>query len=79
MQGIKQVLSNIWNAWKKLGRLIGDTIGRLFLILFYFTVALPFGLGARLFADLLDMKKRAPRWIERQSPEPTIEASSKQF
>lgn len=80
MEDIKRILSTIWNAWKKVGRFIGDMIGRVFLMVFYFTIVLPFGLGARLFGDLLDMKKgKGSAWLERTSPEPTIEASYKQF
>jgi hypothetical protein len=28
VEGIMSVLSTLWNAWKKVGRFIGDVIGR---------------------------------------------------
>jgi hypothetical protein len=72
-------LATIWKAWKKVGQFIGDIIGRAFLMLFYVTVTLPFGLGVRLFGDPLKIKSATPHWVERTSPEPTIEASYNQF
>lgn len=72
-------LSLIWKTWKKIGQFIGDIIGRVFLMLFYVTIALPFGLGMRLLGDPLKIKHPAPHWVERTSPEATIEASYNQF
>ncbi|NJS40286.1 MAG: hypothetical protein HC783_16200, partial [Rhodobacteraceae bacterium] len=45
VQSIMKFLKAFWAGWKKVGQFIGDQIGRLFLMLFYVTVALPFGLG----------------------------------
>jgi hypothetical protein len=76
---IKRVISTIWNAWKKVGQFIGDMIGRLVLMIFYYTIVLPFGLGVRLFSDPLDMSKnRPPAWHTRESVEASIEASREQ-
>jgi hypothetical protein len=81
MEGIKQFFSTVWKYWKKVGEFLGNVIGRVFLMLFYFTVVLPFGLIMRLFGDPLDIrdKQTIPTWRERTSPEPTIEASRNQF
>ena len=81
MEGVKQFFSTIWKYWKKFGEFLGNVIGRVFLMLFYFTIVLPFGLIMRLFGDPLDIrdKKSIPTWRERTSPEPTIEASYNQF
>ena len=81
MEGIKNFFSTIWKYWKKFGEFLGNVIGRVFLMLFYFTIALPFGLVMRLFSDSLDIrdKNKIPTWRERTSPEPTIEASYNQF
>lgn len=81
MDGIKQVLSKIWKAWKAFGEFIGNIVGRVFLMVFYLTIALPFGLVMRLFNDPLDIKERTKRpvWVERKSPEPTIDVAYKQF
>nr|MBN1228400.1 hypothetical protein [Anaerolineae bacterium] len=81
MEGIKNVFSTIWKFWKKIGEFIGNVIGRIFLMIFYLTIALPFGLGVRLFSDPLKIKKAhlAPAWVERTSPEATIQATYNQF
>ena len=81
MEGVKKFFSTIWTYWKKFGEFLGNVIGRAFLMLFYFTIVLPFGLIMRLFSDPLDIrdKETAPSWRERTSPEPTIEASYNQF
>ncbi len=81
MQAIKSFFATIWKYWKKFGQFIGDLIGRVFLMAFYLTVALPFGVGLRLFGDPLDIRAKAKpsTWRERASPEATIEASYNQF
>ncbi len=81
MDGIKQFFSTVWEYWKKIGRFIGDILGRAVLMLFYITIVLPFGVGASLFGDALDTRKKdgLPTWKERTSPEATIEASYNQF
>jgi len=43
----KKMGAGLWQAWKRLGRAIGDLIGRLVLTVFYFTIFAPFGLGMR--------------------------------
>ena len=81
MQAVKDFFATIWKYWKKFGQFIGDIIGRVFLMVFYITVALPFGIGLRLFGDPLETRDKAKpsTWRERASPEPTIEASYNQF
>ncbi len=81
MQTITNFFEAIWKYWKKFGQFIGDLIGRIFLMVFYLTLALPFGIGLRLFGDPLDIraKAKASTWRERTSPEATIEAGYNQF
>jgi hypothetical protein len=81
MDSIKHFLSAIWDAWKKFGHWMGEIVGRAFLMIFYLTIALPFGLGVRMLGDPLDVKRRdkQPAWIERESPEATMEAAHQQF
>lgn len=67
------VLKKIWEAWKKYGGIIGDFIGRLILMIFYFTIFLPFGIGVRLLADPLNIKNHlSDKWIARQSTNPDL-------
>jgi hypothetical protein len=81
MDAIKRGLGAVWNAWKAFGKLMGDIVGRVFLMLFYLTIALPFGIGARLLSDPLDIKNqnKKPEWIKRESLEPTMEIAQRQF
>ncbi len=81
MESIKRGLSAVWKAWKKFGHLMGEVVGRVFLMVFYMTITLPFGLGMRLFGDPLDIrhKDKTPAWLERKPHEPTIKASYNQF
>lgn len=81
MQAVKTFFSTIWKYWKKFGQAIGDFVGRIFLMLFYLTLALPFGIGAALFSDGLDIRRKnaTPQWRERTSPPATLESSTNQF
>ena len=62
------LINRIWESWKKYGQIIGDFIGRLILMIFYFTILLPFGIAVRLFADPLNIKNPlADKWAARGS------------
>jgi hypothetical protein len=52
-----ELLGKIWQIWKRIGQAIGDFIGRIVLMIFYFTFFLPFGLGVRLLSDPLSIKQ----------------------
>lgn len=51
--------NRLWTLWKGLARKIGNFQARIILTVFYFTVAAPFGLGARWFSDPLKVKAQA--------------------
>lgn len=77
---MKNFFSAVWRGWKAFGRFMGDLVGRLFLMVFYLTIALPFGLGVRLFSDPLDIKgKKTPEWITRTTPEASTKLAQQQF
>ena len=44
-------LNRAWIAWKRIGQAVGDFIARVTLIVFYFSVFVPFGLAVRLLLD----------------------------
>ena len=50
------------------------------LSLFYFTLFVPYGVGARLFGDLLDMKARARSswWLERTTRDLALDDARRQ-
>ena len=63
-----EALRKVWQAWKRIGQVIGDTIARVVLTIFYFTVFLPFGLGVRLWGDPLAIRPRGQStWLERST------------
>lgn len=81
MSGLKRFFTTIWGYWKKFGEFMGNVVGRVFLMLFYFTVALPFGLISRLFSDPLNIKGKArdAAWFERDTADPSLDSAYNQF
>lgn len=63
-----QRAKEIWQAWKRFSRKVGDFQARVLLTVIYGTVVLPFGLAVRLFSDPLQTKHRPSKWTE-QAPE----------
>ncbi len=68
-----RLLGQIWKKWQAFGRFIGDLVGRLVMTVFYFTIALPFGLAVRFLSDPLNLKPGKPCWEPRESESPTLE------
>jgi hypothetical protein len=58
------MMRRLWESWKRLARVIGNLQARLFLILFYFTVMLPFGLLVRLRSDPLQTQRPPTSWLD---------------
>lgn len=75
-----QFLKNLWQAWTNIVTVIAEFVGQVVLSIFYFTVFMPFGLGATLFGDLLKLKENeANFWLTRQDSPSDFEAAKKQF
>lgn len=55
-------LRNIWEAWKRLGKRIGDFQARLLLTVFYFVILAPFAVVLRWGTDPLSLKRGGERW-----------------
>lgn len=73
-------LRKVWHAWKKIGQFIGDTIGRLVLTLFYFTLFVPFALGVRLFGDPMKIRPDVrAKWLERTTHDLTLDDARRLF
>ena len=69
-----ETLRKGWQAWKRIGRFIGDQIGRVVLTVFYFTLFMPFGLGVRFLGDPLAIRSRGgSKWLERATHDQTLE------
>jgi hypothetical protein len=77
---MKEALRAFWEAWKRFGRFMGNIITRIILTLLYFTIFLPFGIGARLFTDPLQIKEeRNESWNQRKTGDKTLEELTRQF
>ncbi len=68
---MKEIIDLAWDRFKIITSIVGDMQGRVIVTLFYFTILVPFGIGARLFGDSLHIRHdQAPHWQERP-PVPT--------
>ncbi len=68
---MKEIIDLAWDRFKIITSIVGDVQGRVIVTLFYFTILVPFGIGARLFGDSLRLKHdESPQWQERP-PVPT--------
>lgn len=68
-----------WERWKQIATTIGDFQARVVLSLFYFVVVLPFGLGVRLFADPLAIRRRRQTcWTDFVNRARTVEEAHQQ-
>lgn len=72
-------LRGLWERWKIFAGRMGNYQGRVILAVFFFTIAMPFALGFRLFSDPLHLKARNPAWHERKTGEPSIDRAKNQF
>jgi len=75
------ILKDVWEAWKRLARRIGDLQVRILLFVFYFVVLAPFALVVRWASDPLAIKPRSSRgWRDRPaSQESAFDQARRQF
>jgi hypothetical protein len=66
-------LKTAWKKWRAFGQVVGDFVARIFMTVFYFTVAVPFGIGVRLFKDPLHLKSKDTGWLPREMKSETLE------
>ena len=77
---MKEFLSKFWETWKRFGRFMGNIVTRVVLTILYFTIFVPFGIGARLFTDPLQVKtERDASWNKRRTGDKTLEDIMRQF
>ena len=77
---MKEYLRTFWEAWKRFGRFMGNFVTRIVLTLLYFTIFVPFGIGARMFTDPLQVKgERADAWNQRKTGDKNLEEVMRQF
>lgn len=66
-----------YQRWKLFGEILGDFQGHAIAFLFYATIMIPFGVGARLFGDTLALKQPA-HWVERPPVGTSLEEAQRQ-
>jgi len=72
-------LKQVWKKWRAFGRVMGDFVARIFMTVFYFTVALPFGLGVRWFKDPLHLHSSESGWLPRETKRETMEDARRPY
>jgi len=72
-------LTKAWKKWRAFGQVMGDFVARIFMTVFYFTVAVPFGVGVRLFKDPLHLKTKQSGWIARETKRETLEDARRPY
>ncbi len=74
------MLKSLWSAWQRFGRWMGDQVARVFLMVFYFSLMLPFGLLVRLTQDPLDLRhETAVNWARRETTDQTLAAAERLY
>lgn len=76
---LSEVRRIAWNRWKIIGEAFGDFQARLFAVLFYSTIFVPFALGVRLFSDPLRVRKPPAAWVERAPVGHSVDEAQRQF
>jgi len=72
-------LKTAWRKWRALGQVMGDFVARIFMTVFYFTVAVPFGIGVRWLKDPLHLKSKEVAWLKREERHDTIETARRLY
>jgi len=72
-------LKTAWKKWRAFGQVIGDFVARVVMTVFYFTIALPFGIGVRILKDPLHLKSERARWLRRDPRDDSVEAARRLF
>ena len=75
---MRDIVSLAWGRFNLIGSIIGDVQSRVLVMVFYFTILLPFGLGARLLTDPLGLKHSQMTWLEREPVPDDLEAARRQ-
>ena len=76
---MKEILQLAWDRFNIIVGIYGDIQGRLIVTLFYFTLLVPFGIGARLFNNSLRLRHTDnPQWLERPPVQNGLEEASRQ-
>ena len=75
---MKAILQLAWDRFNIIAGIIGDIQGRIIVTAFYFTILVPFGIGARLFNNSLRLRPENPQWLERPPVQNGLEDARRQ-
>ena len=77
----KSLLKRLWEKWQRFFNRAGSFQSRIALSLFFFTVAVPFALGVKIFSDPLSLKHRSNKsyWLPGMKTKIDLEQSKRQF
>lgn len=75
---MNEILKLAWDRFTVIASIVGDVQGRVIVTLFYFTILVPFGIGARLFSDPLRLRSSAPAWQVREPVASEIDHARRQ-
>lgn len=65
-----------WQRWQIISELVGDLHARAITLIFYFTILVPFGIGVRVFGDVLDTKTTG--WHDREPVSSSVDDARRQ-
>jgi len=68
-----------WTRWRIIGHINGDYVARSITNLFFFSIMIPFALGAKLFSDPLDLRSKVLSWKERKPVGASLGEARSQF
>jgi hypothetical protein len=76
---LTELVGVAWARWKIIAEAFGDFQGRLFALVFYFSVFVPFALLTQLTSDPLQLRRPAHRWLERTPVARDLDGARRQF
>ncbi len=77
---MNQILRTAWTRWQIIAHINGDYLARFVTNLFFFTILVPFAIGARLFSDPLALRKVTSNpWSARKAVGATPDDARSQF
>jgi len=74
-----EFLKKAWKKWRAFGQLMGDFVARIFMTIFYFTLAIPFGIGVRLFKDPMQLRSGETGWLKRETKRETLDDARRPY
>ena len=80
LKWFRSSLTRLWKKWLPIAQAIGNFQAQVILTIFYFVIVAPLGVGLRLFADPLRVRKKAKSNFQRwEHPKETLETARRQY